>query len=374
MFRSVLLFLLILVAVPLAAEEADVFRFGGDIYTAGQDLRISGESIDDLFAAGDNVATELPVAGTAHLIGRSVLVGGPVGQSVYAIGQNVDIRSDVAGDIHLLGETLTVTGDTGGDIRAAGQRVILSGNVADAVLVAGETVEIGGVMAGDVSVAAERLQFGEDARIEGRLAIYSDDPENVEVPASVIAADRIDRHQIEEWEGVGAGEMMRKTWWAMLREFIGGIVILTLAAVALAAVAPEFLAGLRARALEMPLRSVWMGFLALSAAAGSAVLFALTGIGLLLVPLPAILAVALGIAGYVIGAYILGVGLLGIAGRPVPDDLAQRAVAALVGALVASVIGLVPFIGWLFALVLALLGSGALIVRFFAPGFYTEVT
>ena len=49
------------------------------------------------------------------------------------------------------------------------------------------------------------------------------------------------------------------------------------------------------------------------------------------------MAVLFGLAGYVVGAYVLGVGTLGMLGRPRPETLAERAVAALVGLVVVVV-------------------------------------
>jgi cytoskeletal protein CcmA (bactofilin family) len=374
MLRAVSLFILILFALPLAAEDASqVFRFGGDVYTSGQSLRIAGETADDVFAAGDKVTTELAVSGTAHLLGRSVSVNGPVGQSVYAAGRAVDIRGAVAGDVYLAGETISVSGGVGGDVRAMAATVTLTGTVGDAVLVGAQEVEFNAAVAGDVRLAADTISFGEAARIEGRLYLYHDDPDGIEVPDWVIGADRIERLKAEEWDGIGAtATPARSTWWASLRAFLGGIVVLALAATLVAALAPEFLARIRERALSTPVRSIWMGFLGLSAVTGSTVLFALTGIGLLVAPVALVLAALLGLAGYVIGTYVLGVGIMGLAGQPVPGDLRARALAASAGAVAAGVIGLLPYIGWLFLLGLALFGAGALMVRLFAPGFYTE--
>ena len=120
-----------------------------------------------------------------------------------------------------------------------------------------------------------------------------------------------------------------------------------------------------------PYARVEIGFLALSATIGSLVIFAMTGFGLLLVPVSILLFLLLGLIGFLVGTYILSVGVLGLAGRDVPDSLGDRAIAAFAGAGVAALIGLLPFIGWLFTLALGLVGAGALITRWFEPGFYT---
>ncbi len=130
-----------------------------------------------------------------------------------------------------------------------------------------------------------------------------------------------------------------------------------------AAAAPDYLAGLRARALERPVRTGVIGFVGISALIGSVVLLAMTGFGLLLVPLSLVAAVLLALAGYVIGAYVLGVWATGLAGRGMPDSTGDRAIAAFVGAAIGALIGLVPWLGWLAVMAIFLVGGGALVAR-----------
>jgi hypothetical protein len=127
---------------------------------------------------------------------------------------------------------------------------------------------------------------------------------------------------------------------------------------------------MRRQVLARPFRILWLGFLTQSAVIGAAVLFAMTVIGLLLVPAMVLLALAGGFAGYVIAAYSFGVGLMLAFGRLEPDSAGERAIAAGIGALAAGVIGLIPFLGWLFVLALVLTGIGAITARVFRPAFF----
>ncbi|MCP5038410.1 MAG: hypothetical protein GY945_12525, partial [Rhodobacteraceae bacterium] len=250
----------------------------------------------------------------------------------------------------------------------------LNNSVGDAALLAGETLFINATIAGDLGIAMDEVEFGPEAVVTGELHIYSGDPEAVEVPEGVAPSDRIVLHQSEEWQGMMADSDMGhqpESAWQKFRGLVGGILIVTLLTTILAALAPGFVAGLRDRALASPVRTGWIGFLALSATIGSLVVFAMTGFGLLLVPVSIIAALLLAVVGYLVGTYVLGVAVMGMLGRDLPDSLGDRAIVAFAGATAAAVIALIPFIGWLFALALGLVGAGALIVRWFAPGFYT---
>ena len=149
------------------------------------------------------------------------------------------------------------------------------------------------------------------------------------------------------------------------------IVVAALAAL-IAALVPERLAEMRRQILARPFHLLWLGFLTQSAVIGAGVLFAMTIIGLLLTPAMVLLALVSGFAGYVVAAYAFGVGLMLAFGRSEPDSIGDRAMAAGVGALAAGIIGLIPFLGWLFVLALVLSGIGAITVRVIRPVFFAD--
>ncbi|MCK8464912.1 hypothetical protein MUY35_13720 [Aliiroseovarius sp. S1339] len=377
MFRSLILLFVTLLAVPATAQE--VYRFGNDAYMAGDNVTLSGDAVDDVFIIGNTVVISAPVEGSAHAGGRSVSISVPVGQNLYAAGMNVNVAGSVGGDAQLAGDTVLIGNAVGGDLRVAAQRVEINGPVGDSALVAAGNIMLTDVIAGDASFAVDDISFGDNARIEGKLFLYADDPDAIAIPAYVIPAERIERHSADEFDANadpdGGATLDRSSygWGAWLGDKITSILILTALASLIAAVSPAFLLALRLRTLETPVRALWMGFLTISALAGSLFLFALTGFGILLIPASIVLAVLLGIAGYVIGTYLLGVGVLSAVNRPLPETLTERAIAAFVGAVAITVLAMIPFIGWFATLAIAVTGAGALIIRWFAPGFYTEV-
>ncbi len=377
MIRLLLPLLLALFALPLGAQEGGGegggFRFSGDVYLMGRSALHAGAGADDLFAMGDRVAVDGRLAGSAYLIGRNVTVREGVGINLYAAGNNVELRAPVGGDAMLMGADVLVGAPVAGDLRVGGDRVELTASIGDSALIGAGTIYLDAPVAGDAGLAASEVEFGPAARVDGILHLYGADPEALEVPESVAPPARIQWHPKSEWDGVmSAGEDARGGFWAALKRLAQGIFMLGILATALAAIAPDFLASVRARALEAPLRSLWLGFLSLSAAIGSAVLLALSGLGLLLVPVSLLLALAVGLAGFLIGTYVLGVALMRFPGRSPPTSLGERAVAAFAGAVGIAILSLLPFLGWLVSLSLALWGAGGLMVRWVSPGFFTE--
>lgn len=378
MFKPILISLLTLAALPATAQE--VYRFGGDAYMAGDNVTLSGDAVDDAFIVGNTVVISSPVEGSAHAGGRSVSISGPVGNSLYAAGVNVNVSAPIGGDAQLAGDTVLVAAPVLGDLRIAAQRVEITGSIGDSALVAAENILLTEIIAGDASFATKNISFGETARIEGTLHLYANNVDDIVVPEFVVPADRVERHTEEEFDGSATLDGSEASdasngqgWMSWLGGKIGSILTLTVLATIVAYFAPSALMSLRERTLESPFRAIWMGFLAVSALAGALFVLGATGYGIVLAPFTILGAVLLGMVGYVIGAYILGVGAMVLAGQPQPATLPERAIAALAGAFAVTILAMIPVVGWPLVVAVTLAGAGALVIRWIAPGFYTEV-
>ncbi|SIO25538.1 hypothetical protein SAMN05444722_1044 [Rhodovulum sp. ES.010] len=354
--------ILFLAATPLAAqEEQEALDFGDDSFRAGGTVVFEATGTDDLFMAGETLRAQADISGSAHLAGRRVTMAGDVGQDAYLAGMDVVLEGEVAGDATLAGYDVRV-GPVGGDLRVSGSKLSLEGAVAGYALVAGEKVRIDSVLNGDVGLSARELEFGEGARIEGRLILYEESQGTLEIPETVVPAERVERRDMSAWHDA-AGERRGIGWAAAIGSFVTGVLVVSALAALIAAIIPQTLADMRRDLLARPFRNLGIGFVTQSALVGSAVLFALTIIGIFLSPAAVLVALLAGFAGYVVGVYAFGVGLLLAFGRPEPGSIGQRAVAGGIGALVAGLIALIPLLGWLFVLALVLAGIGAIMTR-----------
>ncbi|MDJ0627823.1 MAG: hypothetical protein QNJ44_06150 [Rhodobacter sp.] len=367
MARFLIIVFVGLFAMPVFAEdESSYFGFGGDSFLAGRSLSHQADGADDLFMAGETVAGRADITGSAHLAGRDVTMQGAVGGDVYAMGEEVALTGDVGGDATVIGRAVSAAG-VGGDLRIAGSEVRLGGDVGGYAMVAGEDVAFGAAVAGDVSLAAQEVMWGEVAAIAGRLIVYEEEPGTLQVPERVVPEDRIERRKIEDWDGPRPPD-----WRRVIAGFLLGVIVVAGLAALIATLVPQHLAGMRRQILARPFHTLWLGFLTQSAVIGSAVLFAMTIIGLLLTPAMILLAFVGGFAGYVVAAYAFGVGLLLAFGRGEPDSIGERAMSAGVGALAAGLVGLIPFLGWLFVLALVLTGIGAITLKVIRPVFFAD--
>ena len=372
MARPFLILITCLVAMPAWAEDDSAhFDFGGDAFRAGMSVTHDAAGADDLFMAGDRVTGRADISGSAFFAGRKVTMAGAIGGDVYAAGEEVAIQGDVSGDASLLGRAVSVAG-VGGDLRVAASELQVGGNIGGNAIVTGTDVAFDAAVGGDVTLAARNVDWGEAASIAGRLIIHEEELGDLEVPERVASVDRVERHEAERREIEYQQEPRRSRWLSSIGDFLFEVIVVTVLAVLIAALMPTRLDEMQRRVFARPIHTLWLGFLSLSAVIGASVLLAVTIVGLPLVAALALLAFLGTIAGYVVAAYILGVRLLLATGRPEPDSIGSRGIAAGTGAVATAVIGLIPFLGWLFAIALALAGIGAITVQSIRPVFFAD--
>jgi len=373
MYRYLLSAIILIMAIhPLAAEDKETYYdFEKDRFMAGATVVQDAEGVDDLFMAGETVRSKEDITGSAHLVGRKIISTGVIGKNAYLAGMDVSLDGKVAGDATVSGYNVNV-GEVAGDLRISGANLTISGPVSGYVLAAGDEVRFESAIQGDVSLTARDVEFANGARIAGKLTIYEEQKGALNVPAEVIAEDRIERREIAEWSDAAQKSGMW-SWRRALTSFFTGVLLIAGIAALIAAFVPTKLAELRRNILDQPSRSLIVGFLTLSAVIGSTIVLMMTGIGLLIAPATLILALLGAFAGYVVGAYAVGVGLLLLIKRPEPDSFVTRALAAGIGAFVVAVIALIPLLGWLFVMMVALAGAGSIGIWLFRPKFFAHV-
>lgn len=348
---------------PVLADEAKL-TFGGDQFTAGQLSAITKPVQHDAFVAGSDVTLSGPVTGDAHLAGLNVAVDADVAGDLYAVGFSVKASAAVGGDLTAAGNTLTVRSNStvSGNARLVGGTVILAAPVAGSALVTARDFTLDQAVTGDLSFYGETLTFGPAARVEGTLDIRA--PRQIHVPTDVAAADRVhfellDAPDYVSEAGKTAGGVVDRfwpvfltvvAWWTLL--FITGTVLITLL--------PKTIANLELASSRRPFRNMGLGVLLFATTLGIVPVLALTVVGIPLLPIAVIVAIVAASLAYLAGAFLAG---LHIANAIRPVDTTLRRLGVLAAALIVSaLLGMLPFIGWLFALVLMFFGFGALAI------------
>lgn len=351
LFKHIALAAAFLASFALAAdaqENASVHHLGNDLFASGRNVHVTDANADSIFAAGANVAIDTEARRAVHAAGRYVAINRSVGESLYAAGFNVNVAAPVKGDVVAAGYRVELgpMASVGRDLIASGRFVTINAPVAGNAALMGATIEIMAPISGSVDIRAREISFGPNARIEGQLKYWSD--HRIDIPARVIDPSRVTanvRPMTIDYELIAAALIV----------FAG--VMLTLTAI-FAFVFRSGLPRTRAMMLERPWRSFVLGIIATSAFFGSVLVLAVLIVGIPLIPLVVILTPFAIFAGYLTSAHALGATLIARA-RRTPGSGWADLLAIVLGLIALALIGIIPVLGWVIAMLAAVIGIGA---------------
>lgn len=335
-------------------------QFGPDYFGAGGMLNLTDPIAGDAFLAGGRVAIASEVRGDLVVAGGEVSVGGSVGDDLYAAAGNVKLDAIVAGNARIAGGDVTVGPATvvTGALSLTGGRVEFEGDTHGYLQAAGGKVRLNGIVRGDAEVRAEEIELGPDARIGGRLVIYSSAKPTI-APGATIAG------------GTEFHEVTRDRYFQQSRDTVGAVArgigsALWFAGVFVASalflfVLPEFSSRAAAAVGREPLKAIGLGAAVLICVPVIAVLLLITVIGiplaLLLLPLYLILL----FLGWVTTALFIGQRALSFARPAAVQSTGWRLLALLAALLLLSMLAHVPYVGGWIKFLALLAGIGALV-------------
>ena len=362
--KQSLLFAILLacVCVPArsAEEPAQTHEAGDDRFVGGGVARVEQPVAGDLFVAGGQVEIAASVGGDAVAIGGEVRVEAPVGQDLYAGGGRVSLASDVRHNARIAGGDLRISpqGRIDGNLTAAGGQVEIRGTVGGYLQSAGGRVYLDGAVGGDVQATGGEVALGPNARVGGKLR-YASGAQLVRDPAAQVIGG-IERIGEDMPTLGGAGRwLLRVVCW------VWTFGLMVLAAVLVLAL-PAFFARVTETARARPAVSLLLGFAALVCVPIAAVLLLITGVG---IPLGILMLLAFAASlqvGFIAACVALGDTVLGWIKPGQPATASWRAGAAALSILLVALLSSVPVAGVLVALLVLLVGMGALLLRLYS--------
>ena len=335
------------------------FVFGDDVFLSGLEVRAAGEGIASLYMSGEDLLSEVGISDSVYAAGRTIELLGAIGGNVHAAGMDVRVAGPVAGDAKLTGYDVELKASLGGDLLASGFRIAIDAPVAGYALLSGRNIDINSVINGDLSVYGQNVNFGPEARVLGKLLIYERDAGSVQVPDYVADLSQIERRS---WRDHRRGNDFFDFFGAFAA-FIGWIVFVTVLATLAAVLAPNYLIALRTSLKAAPFKTLGYGCFGLSAALGSVVVLGLTVVGAVLIPLVVLVVMLNLLAAYALVAYWLGELAWSAVRKNQAQSFVQRLLTALVGAVLISILGLIPVLGWIAVFVLILMAMGVFATR-----------
>jgi hypothetical protein len=358
----------LIVLTPFSALAA---RFEhGEMVTLTEEQAL----VDNVYVAGGQVTVSALAQKDLYVAGGKVLQNGDVWGDVGAAGGTVDVLKSVRGDVRVAGGQVTIQGNVGGDVMvASGAVTILKGTtIAGDVIVAGGTVTMDGTVFGQAKIYAGEVRI--NGAVSGPVTIMSHDSvafgaETVlgstltyRAPTEATIADGAQLGtditftpiKVPKVDAQSAAALMLGI---MTVFFVGKLLALVVAAIVAAEYYPRITRAVVSAALaEFGTKLV----------IGVALLIAVPVISLMLL---------LSVIGSYIGGILLAlygvVFLLGgvysaiLAGALVQKALKRELVVgwkwSLLGAVLISVIGLIPFVGWIVACIVFATAFGSVV-------------
>jgi cytoskeletal protein CcmA (bactofilin family)/uncharacterized membrane protein YecN with MAPEG domain len=293
-------------------------------------------------------------------------VDGDVMGNTYAFGNMVRINGATAKDVTSSGSSVRIDGEVGGNVRAAGADVTINAPVLGSVLIGAARFDLNANVKGDVSFSGDRISFGEGAKVDGALTIRST-RDDIKVPASVASADRVTIEKITQPEMVsGMGDVAKQTTQGLLIAWVSAmllLLILPIVGIIWLALFPKRSQIAYEVAIAKPFKSIFFGMLGVAMFIGLIPVLGVTLIGIPLIPVAIVMMIVSVFLGYIAGAWFLAARVLEAFGFE-GDTLAKRAIAMVAGIILAFILGLIPFIGWLIGLLIGFIGLGGILFAY----------
>jgi cytoskeletal protein CcmA (bactofilin family) len=347
-------------AATVVAEEALTISeaSSGNAYLAGSNVRVTAPVSGDVSALAADIILLAPVNGDALLVGGNIEAGGSLTGDLRAFGGRVNVKGNADGDIFATGWSVRVSGK-GSDMRIGGVNVEVTGGSDGPVAIFGSSVTLGGEFAGNVEVfASDHLTLLPSARILGSLEY--DAPQQADIQEGAVIMGDVaytgsasflpTKEEAQTFALAGAG-------FFLIVRILSGMVASGLVAGLFPAFANDVASRILMRSWRKFILLALLGFSIAVAAPILAFFLAASFVGF-------------GIALIIGSAYIL-LALLSyftagiLVGALIARLLFKRQKVtwrfALLGALVLSLIGMVPFVGTPITVLLTAASAGAII-------------
>ena len=161
----------------------------GNIYMAGDRIRVEGTVDGDVFAAGKDIDIDGRVTGDVISAGRFLRIRGTVDGNVRSAGNTNVISGTVGKNIMWFGESTTIdtTGKVGGTVTMFGGTLSIDGKLGRDILFFGEEVNVNGPVGGRIQMKGHTLVIGSTAQVDGPIHFEGDKPASV-APGAKLAS------------------------------------------------------------------------------------------------------------------------------------------------------------------------------------------
>lgn len=365
-----LLLVLFLVPSVLAVEFKQ-----GETVTVSKDQSIGST----LVAGGNSVVIDGVVHGDVFCAGKKVTIAGTVDGDVLCAAQELTVTGTVSGNLRTAGQAIVLTGRVGRNANLAGQSVSINpeARVAGEVIVASQmfkqngiigpltgwadTMSVAGEIKGDTNMYASVIQLEKTSVLRGSF-VYTSEKEAGIASGSAVAG-QITRAIPEKGEKKNKkpAENVQKTMRSWPANALGGVFFYLLLSFLVSALFPKKVGDVAHIYHTHSMAAALVGTVSLVAVPFLVVSLLVTIVGILLIPIPIVLAFVFAAFGRIVGAQVFGKSVLEGFGSKNADNLYLQ---SLVGVPILWCMFKAPYIGGLFAFISIILGLGTVLLTF----------
>ncbi|MBN2306697.1 hypothetical protein JXD20_01820 [Candidatus Peregrinibacteria bacterium] len=322
-----------------------------DLYTSGGILSVTEEVSGDLIAAGGKVMLRGRITQDLTALGGNLMIDGEVDDDIRVIGGSIHINAIAKDDLMGVGGDVTLTDNTfvGGDVNLIGGSLVLGGVINGDMRLAGASIYLNADVKGDVTLLSfEKITFGPRARIQGTLTYAAEEP--LKMPANLVKGGiifkEIETSRVKEnLPAIMAGFSI----FSFLATLFFGLILLWLCR--------YYILHASEIAYDATLKTVGVGFLALILSPIMVLILLITTVGI-----PAALALLVLWLVFLYMAKVMAAMLIGFKLVRVTDKskFIRMFGSFTLGAVIYTLIDMVPVVGWVINLVFVLIALGAM--------------
>jgi hypothetical protein len=305
----------------------------GDVLVAGGQLLVDGVVNGDLLAAGGTINVSGNVSENIRIGGGQITISGNVGRNLTAVGGNIEV---------------TDSADIAGGALIAGGNVNLSAPVAGDVLAGVGNLTLANKIGGDVEAYVGTMRLTSKSEVDGDVVYYSEENASVDKGAQISGkiTKKLPPSRLVETKDIDAAGF---NYQAKIISFLAALVV----GLILIKLFPNFMKGSSDILSNNWLKSVGVGLLLLIVVPIAAILMLITLVG---IPL----AIIIGFL-YLIYLYLAKIFVTYTVGATLYKGEEKRLYLPFILALlVYYIISSIPNVGGLVAIVVHLMGIGAL--------------
>ena len=313
-------------------------KIDGELVAAGGIVLVNGPVLGDLFVGGGNITVLSDVSGNLRAGGGTTIINGKVGgDALVGGGQTTISGAGVGGDVIWAGGTLRIEAPVKGNLQLAGKQVVIDAPVQGSVTFRGGTLTLGKntVINGDLDYTAQQVATIESGAVVKGATNFT--PEK-KVPSAPSVA-------------VIAGIVSFFIFWKFLS--------LLLLALILGLFFSRFTRTVVRTAMDSPLLEMGRGLVVLIVLPVVSVMLLFTLIGIPLGILGLISYVALLLVASALAAITTGSLVHKWYYKAAEYKVSWQII--LLGVVVYTIVGLIPFLGALYKFLLILLALGAIV-------------